>query len=190
MSIAPYLLPTYTYSDYEIWDGDWELIDGHPFAMAPKPMREHQSLEFIFAKLLMDEFEECEECEVLGEIDWKINEKTVVAPDIVVICNEDGEKYITKVPKIIIEILSPSTEQKDRTIKYALYEEQGVGYYIIANPKDLSLEFYRLVDGKYVRDEAREHKYRFAFDECEKEVDFVRALERAGRRRKNANSNT
>ena len=25
----------YTYEDYRQWKGDWELIDGVPFAMAP-----------------------------------------------------------------------------------------------------------------------------------------------------------
>jgi len=34
----------YTYDDYRKWDGEWELIDGFPLAMAPTPMRKHQSL--------------------------------------------------------------------------------------------------------------------------------------------------
>jgi len=27
----------YTYEDYKRWKGDWELIEGFPFAMAPLP---------------------------------------------------------------------------------------------------------------------------------------------------------
>ena len=29
---------TYTYEDYKRWEGDWELIDGVPLAMAPSPI--------------------------------------------------------------------------------------------------------------------------------------------------------
>ena len=28
----------YTYDDYVKWEGDWELIDGRPLAMAPAPV--------------------------------------------------------------------------------------------------------------------------------------------------------
>jgi len=34
MSNAVKLLPHYTYSDYENWEGQWELIDGIPYAMS------------------------------------------------------------------------------------------------------------------------------------------------------------
>ncbi|MEO1923214.1 MAG: Uma2 family endonuclease, partial [Nautiliaceae bacterium] len=27
----------YTVKDYEQWEGDWELIEGRPYAMAPAP---------------------------------------------------------------------------------------------------------------------------------------------------------
>ncbi len=29
------LIEYYTYDDYKEWDGDWELIDGVAYAMAP-----------------------------------------------------------------------------------------------------------------------------------------------------------
>ena len=35
--MAALLLETYTYDDYKNWQGDWELIYGHPYAMAPSP---------------------------------------------------------------------------------------------------------------------------------------------------------
>jgi len=44
------LLAKYTYNDYIIWEGDWELIEGMPVSMAPAPMRIHQNIatEIIF----------------------------------------------------------------------------------------------------------------------------------------------
>ena len=34
----------YTYDDYIKWEGDWELIDGIAYAMAPSPLKTHQNL--------------------------------------------------------------------------------------------------------------------------------------------------
>jgi hypothetical protein len=44
MSIA--LVELYSYDDYKLWEGDWELLDGQPVSMAPAPMIKHQSLSF------------------------------------------------------------------------------------------------------------------------------------------------
>ncbi len=172
MSILPTLLPSYTYEDYKIWEGEWELIEGIPYAMAPKPMIRHQRLETFIWKAFDAAFEECESCEVLAEVDWKVDEKTVVAPDVVVVCDEEGDTHLTKAPKIIVEILSKSTEQKDRVIKFELYQEEGVLYYIIVSTDILDFEIYRLQDGKYLRDSLKNKKYPFSFEGCEKEVDF------------------
>ena len=38
-------IPKYTYSDYEKWQGNWELIYGAPVAMSPSPKRKHQVIE-------------------------------------------------------------------------------------------------------------------------------------------------
>lgn len=35
--IAEKYLPRYTVEDYNRWEGDWELIEGIPYASAPSP---------------------------------------------------------------------------------------------------------------------------------------------------------
>ena len=113
------LLVRYTYDDYCLWEGDWELIEGIAVAMVPAPMKIHQQIQrelfFAFDK---EQLDECSECELLSEVDWKLSNDTLLRPDMVWVCNDDNEKYITKAPKIIIEILSPSTAQKDENIKF------------------------------------------------------------------------
>ena len=37
-------LPNYTYDDYVLWEGNWELIDGIPYAMSPAPTVTHQEI--------------------------------------------------------------------------------------------------------------------------------------------------
>jgi hypothetical protein len=34
-------IPHYTYTDYKSWEGDWELIQGIPYAMSPAPNWKH-----------------------------------------------------------------------------------------------------------------------------------------------------
>jgi len=47
-------------------------------------------------RLLGNRLEVCNECEVLGKIDYKVNEDTVLRPDIVLTCNETNEAYLPK----------------------------------------------------------------------------------------------
>ncbi len=151
MSVAEIL--HYTYDDYCQWEGEWELIDGVPVSMAPAPMRIHQNIatEILFAlKSTLDE-ESCPECILSYENDWKVTEETILRPDIVLACADEGETYLTKAPKIIVEILSPSTAKKDETIKFDIYEAEGVQYYIMVYPDDLKAKIYSLKEGRYIK---------------------------------------
>ena len=49
---------------------------------------------------------------------------TVVKPDVVLICDEPNDKYITKTPEIIIEVISPATTKRDEVFKFDLYEKE------------------------------------------------------------------
>ena len=45
-------LPHYSYEDYLLWEGDWELISGVAFAIAPSPAKNHQMIVgYIFSEL-------------------------------------------------------------------------------------------------------------------------------------------
>ena len=145
-------LDTYTYKDYKMWEGDWELIKGHPQAMSPSPKYEHQKFSRKFSSstsnLLVNCNEECN-CEVLYELDWLIDNETIVRPDCMIVCGKINEDYLTFPPTLILEISSPSTRMKDRNTKYNLYEMCGVKYYIIADPEKKSVEVFELIDNKY-----------------------------------------
>ncbi len=165
-------IPSYTYEDYKQWEGDWELIDGVPVAMVPSPVSEHQMILAQLAKELVEAVEECEECFVLVEEDWKIDEKSVVRPDISVVCGELTD-FIQKAPFIAVEIVSPSSAERDEDVKFALYAEEGVRYYILVYPRDCKAKIYRLEDGKYKKvgdflSEKAKLKGR-----CDVEIDFA-----------------
>ncbi len=169
MSVA---VPRYSYSDYKSWKGDWELIDGYPFAMAPSPMGKHQKIMMRLGYLLKKELEECE-CEVYPELDWIIDEKNVIRPDLALYC-EDIECYPKTTPKIVVEIISESSIQRDEEIKFKIYEDEKVDYYVIAYPDFKKVRIFGLKDDKYQK--VYEGDGKFKFDLCDIEVDFKGAF--------------
>ena len=168
-------LPYYTYDDYKNWEGnEWEIIYGQAYCMSPAPMIEHQNISSKIAWELQNLFFNCKKCKVLMTVDWKISNDTVVQPDNSVICHEPtNEAYITKAPKIIFEILSKSTEKKDKGLKYNLYEQEGVSYYIIVDTDEKLAKVYELKDGRYIKVcDASDESVEFHIKECNKEISF------------------
>ena len=142
----------YTYEDYKGWDDSWELIDGVPYAMSPAPYPRHQKVLFKISKEL-DHNLKCanDACEVyISPIDWKIDETTVVQPDIALFCEETEKQFFSKTPPLVVEVLSKATALKDVTVKKALYEKMGVYYYVIVEPNTEIADVYKLTDGNYL----------------------------------------
>ena len=58
MSIADKYRPQFTYEDYLLWEGCWELIDGMPYAMSPAPAPNYQDFNgnlFVIFKTALKE---------------------------------------------------------------------------------------------------------------------------------------
>ncbi len=142
----------YSYNDYKLWEGNWELINGYPYAMSPSPKRGHQGFSGKFSRQLGNILEQekliCA-CEVYYELDWIVNDNTVVRPDCMVVCGDFKEDFLTFPPQLILEISSHTTRLRDRNTKYNLYEMYGVKYYIIADCDKKTLEIFELTDNKY-----------------------------------------
>jgi len=167
----------YTYDDYVKWDGDWELIFGTAFAMAPAPVKKHQNLNVKITTQLEEYFEECSRCEVLIEEDYKISDDTVIRPDIAVVCDDLNETYISKAPEIIVEILSPSTAKRDEKVKFELYEFEKVKYYILVYPDDLKAKIFKHNGDRFVKEgDFLDEVYGFKDLECEAKIDFNRVF--------------
>ena len=130
----------FTYEDYLHTPDDkrYELIDGE-LILAPAPRRDHQTVEVRLGSrlhLFVDENE-------LGVVyfaprDVVFSDTNIVQPDLLFISNErmhiDTEAEVWGGPDLVVEILSPSTEARDRTVKRALYARHGVNEYWIVDP--------------------------------------------------------
>ena len=150
MKVAYKLLPQYTYNDYCLWEGKWELIDGIPYAMSPQPKPEHQRIAgSLHAELRSALKKSNGSCEVYQPVDYKISEDTVLNPDLCVLCRPPTKAYIDFPPELVVEILSPATVMKDRHTKFQLYQQEQIPYYLIIDVDEQSIEIYKLIEGKY-----------------------------------------
>ena len=166
----------YTFEDYQHWQGDWELIEGMPYAMTPSPTVTHQTVGFNVAsqiKLnLNNQSNHCEDCSVLMETDWQVSNDTVIRPDVMVICQELGEK-VEVTPELIIEVVSPSSTRRDEVMKFDLYQREGVFNYILVYPERRLAKAYQNSLGGFRKfGDYSTEKVEFLIQECRLYIDF------------------
>ena len=149
MSIADRYRPHYTYEEYCQWEGNWELIEGMPYAMSPMPVPAHQRVSLTLSYRFDVALKDCKNYTVYPPLDWKIGEDTVVQPDILIVCKPVTKSFLDFPPVLVVEILSPSTASKDRNEKMEIYQSQQVKYYLIVDAKFKKIEIYQFIDGKY-----------------------------------------
>ena len=153
--LAKKLEEKYTYQDYLTWDDDerWEIIEGEVYNMSPAPTIKHQSISRNISGLIFMKKEQLKNCSFFeAPTDVVFDDLNVVQPDIFIVCdkNKITEKNIQGAPELVIEIISPSTELKDKREKFYLYEKFGVKEYIIVYPPEREyIERYVLKRGKY-----------------------------------------
>ena len=146
----------YSYSDYLTWTFTErvELIKGRIFKMSPAPRRVHQEvlggLHPQAGSSLRDE-----PCKVfIAPFDVRLPKNdpaddqtyTVVQPDLCIVCDRDklDDKGCVGAPDLIVEVISPSSAQKDTKDKFSLYEETGVKEYWMAFTSDKFVQVFNL----------------------------------------------
>jgi Uma2 family endonuclease len=129
----------------------YEIIDDELF-VTPSPGVRHQR---IVKRLLvaLDRFVEAHE---LGEVfvspfDVLFGEGDYVEPDVLFVRKDRSgvvtDRGIDGAPDLVVEVLSPSTEARDRGVKLDRYRHYGVPEYWILDPDARTLEVWRLGEG-------------------------------------------
>ncbi|OXT05978.1 hypothetical protein CE561_11965 [Thermoanaerobacterium thermosaccharolyticum] len=153
----------YTYDDYLNWPDNQriELIDGQIYLMAPPSTMHQRVLREIFTIFSVYlKGKKCEAfCAPFGVKFSEKNEKdikTVVEPDIAVVCDKSklDNEGCKGAPDLIVEIVSPSSASKDKIEKFNLYEKYGVKEYWIVEPEEKIISVFTLQDNnRYGRPE-------------------------------------
>ena len=90
-----------------------------------------------------------------SDIKVRISHKRYFHPDITVTCDprDRGTGDLLQSPRVIFEVLSPSTEMSDRTWKLQNYLAMPtMEEYILVNTKSRKMEIYRKENGRWIYD--------------------------------------
>ena len=124
-----------------------ELFDGE-FIMTAMPTSNHQYIATNLAVLLHDYVRKHKLGQVYGSpVDVYLSEVTLLQPDICFLSHErahinDGKKFVG-VPDLVLEILSESTEERDRNFKFREYARYGAKEYWLVSPEKREIEVYQ-----------------------------------------------
>ena len=146
-----------TYEDYAQIPEDGcqhEIIDGGHY-VNPAPNLYHQTVSRRLQFILYTQIEQ----QKLGVVfnapcDVQIATHDILQPDLAVVLTENQHilrpEKIQGTPDLVVEILSLSSEARDRKLKRARYQKAGVPEYWIVDPFEHTVEQLVLRDGVYV----------------------------------------
>ncbi|MEZ6088667.1 MAG: Uma2 family endonuclease [Pirellulaceae bacterium] len=166
MNTSPRFITSYTYEDYQLWEGDWQLIDGVAVAMTPSPFGRHERVVGeIFGELRQQLKDQGCDCRVYTGLDWIVSKDTVVRPDVMVVCGQQPDRYLERPPVLAVEVLSSSTRGLDLTTKRAIYQSAGVAYYLIVDPEGETVELCDYREGKLSSQHGHGDKFDLRLDD-------------------------
>lgn len=143
------------YADYARIPPDgkrYELLEGELY-VTPAPSPLHQRVSRRLQRQLEDYFHTRGLGEVFNApIDLILAPQDVVQPDLVVVTapGQISQRGIEGPPALVVEVLSPTTREHDRTVKARRYARLGVRHYWVVDPEASRLECYRLEADAYV----------------------------------------
>jgi Uma2 family endonuclease len=129
-----------------------EYVNGMIYAMAGAT-ENHVSITANFTAIILTHLRG-NQCKVLSS-DMKVNiavKNIYYYPDILVTCDERDRqsKKHKSYPCVIIEVLSNSTEAKDRGVKFANYQTiETLQEYVLVNQQEQRIEVFRRTDRKF-----------------------------------------
>ena len=145
----------FTYEDYLNTPEDkrYELLDGE-LIMVASPTWPHQRTELKLGARVIWFVERHNLGEVAtAPMDVVLSDTDVVQPDLLFISHERAHiiahDAIHGAPDLVVEILSPSTAQRDLTFKRRLYAKHGIKEYWQVNIDDRRVTVLLLGDNDY-----------------------------------------
>ena len=132
-----------------------ELIEGNIIYNQAAPSRIHQTILMELSGTIRDYLKSkggsCRVYPAPFAVKLKKDRKTIVEPDISVICdpNKLTDRGCTGAPDWIIEIVSPGNSSNDYILKLNLYANSGVREYWIVDPDKKRVFVYFLEKAKF-----------------------------------------
>ena len=134
-----------------------EKIAGKTVLMSPSPAVEHNRIAGNIYSIFRQFLKGKKRCEPFFDgVDVYLDDDNIFIPDVMIVCdrNKIRPNGIYGAPDLVVEILSPSTLTRDRSVKKAVYERTGVREYWIVDPLAKSVEVYHWREGRLELDHA------------------------------------
>lgn len=148
-----------TYDDFRLFpEGDGlrhEIIDGDHYVTAAPNLRHQELVGRLHLTIGVFVEDRPERGRVfLSPFDVVFSFHDIVEPDLVFVAPDQfdilTDKNIQGTPALVVEILSPSTRQRDREIKRRLYDRSGVREYWLVDPEQDTVTIHRrATDGSF-----------------------------------------
>lgn len=148
----------FTYRDYLALPKEpgfrYEVLEG-VLVKDPSPNVAHQRVSRRLQRILEDYFWQADpEGEIFSApLAVILQDVTVVQPDLFYISGEQKQiikdSCIDDAPTLIVEILSLSTNRKDRLQKMQIYQKACVQHYWLVNPDEKTLECFQFIADVY-----------------------------------------
>lgn len=127
-----------------------EVVDGE-LVVTPAPGRRHQRVVTDLATLLNTHVRAHGLGEVFaGPFDVLFAEGDYLEPDLVFVRADRlhllSDRGVEGAPDLVVEVLSPSTVERDRGVKLERYQHYGVPEYWIVDPEARAIEVWRLTE--------------------------------------------
>jgi Uma2 family endonuclease len=153
----------YRASDY------WKLPEGAPVELlrgrlivSPSPTALHQ---LIVSRLIAVFEKVCDATDGLvfpAPMDVVLGDETILQPDLVYVRADRrsivGER-VQGSPDLVVEIISPGSDQRDRLEKLDIYAQHGIAEYWIVDPEQRVFEFLINRDGRFEVASGRDNRY-------------------------------
>ncbi len=133
-----------------------EFVFGEVIVHSPVSLR-HNRLTWFLGRLLLRFVEKHDLGEVLGpEFQVRLQPGLRRVPDLLFVSRERAEiiqeNHVEGAPGLMVEIISPDSEERDWREKYQEYEQAGVREYWVIDPYSQVMVVYRLgEEGRYRR---------------------------------------
>ena len=131
-----------------------ELIEGE-MMMAPSPVPQHQDVITDVTVILKRMTKTLGGKVFVAPLDVYLDDNHVVQPDLMWVA-EGGQCKITDthlegVPDLVVEVLSPGTARRDKTVKFRLYQQHGAREYWMIDPAAEYIEVWTLQEERFVQ---------------------------------------
>jgi Uma2 family endonuclease len=136
----------------EISPVKYEYVYGEVYAMAGTSDK-HNIIALNIASDLNNHLRDSPCQTFMGDIKVRVSPHVFYYPDVLVSCEENPENpYFRNQPILIVEVLSPSTQEIDRREKLLFYQQMpSVQEYVVVEQQKMSVEIHRRQsDGRWI----------------------------------------